>query len=162
MNIRIPFAPTPLLDLSPFYAAAQPPPGRPIIPVTMTGRSDADFDCLVDSGSVATVLPRAIASHLGIKISENDVDGKPFSQLRWRGQQFTRAWGEVGMEVTEPAGRDGFAWTSGVWFCDLPVPYLLLGCQSFLEFFVAIFHIGDGYLELTPRIGAAVAEVHRG
>jgi hypothetical protein len=152
MTFEVPFVPTPLAQLAPYHVGQAIPPPRPLVKLRTIGSAGSrDLDALVDSGSLPTVLPLGLASDLGVALLFEDQDGRPFAPLKWRGNPFPRAYGEIHFELYCNQGSAVLNWPALVWFCNLPVSYALLGCQSFLEYFDVTLTLAASLLRLDPN-----------
>lgn len=125
------------------YAELPGDPGavaRPVLDVVVEGMSEAPLRCLVDSGSVHTLLPRWVAHEAGVGL-----ENAPERALRVGAGAVTAGFTAVGLAV------GGHRWEAPVGFCD-PWPYGwgLLGQLSFFRFFVVTFRAADWELEVEP------------
>ena len=113
---------------------------RPVLDVVVEGMAIAPIRCLVDSGSVHTLMPRWVAGEAGVDVS--DVSADP---LRVGGSHTEARHVDVLLAVGD------HAWEASVGFCE-PWPYGwgLLGQQSFFRFFVVTFRAADWELEIEP------------
>jgi hypothetical protein len=99
------------------------------------------FKGLLDTGSIDTVFPSALAEKLGVQLV-------PYpTRLVWRGQPYPMQRGVVNLELM--GSGSGFQWHASVGFALAPIPYVLLGIRGCLEFFDATFCGKDLAVELT-------------
>lgn len=117
---------------------------RPLLDIAVADMDDARVPCLVDSGSVHTLLPRWLALAAGI-----DLQGTERREL-------AVAAGSTSASFVTTSLRSGeFVWEAEVGFCD-PWPYSwgLLGQRSFFHFFTVTFRASDFEFEFEfePRV----------
>ncbi|HET6966254.1 MAG TPA: hypothetical protein VFH58_15875 [Acidimicrobiales bacterium] len=115
---------------------------RPILDVTVADLDDAVFPCLVDSGSLNSLLPRWIAEAAGLDLPSPD--GRHLSVA---GSTTQASF------VTVALNAAGHAWEAPVGFCH-PWPYAwgLLGQLSFFRYFTVTFRAADHQFEVDPAI----------
>ncbi|MBV8159510.1 MAG: aspartyl protease family protein [Acidimicrobiia bacterium] len=113
---------------------------RPLVDVQVADMDDALVPCLVDSGSVHSLLPRWVADAAGLALSD---DRK--RNLAVAGTSTRATFVPVDLTVA------GLNWEADVGFCD-PWPYVwgLLGQRSFFRFFTVTLRAVDFEFELAP------------
>ena len=113
---------------------------RPVLDIVVEGLVEAPLRCLVDSGSIHTLMPTWVASEAGLEL-----DGCEDRSLRLGGGEVTARFARAHLSVA------GQRWEAPVGFCD-PWPYGwgLLGQESFFRFFVVTFRAADWELEIEP------------
>jgi hypothetical protein len=113
---------------------------RPVLDVVVEGMSEAPLRCLVDSGSVHTLLPSWVAHEAGVGLE--DAEQLP---LLIGGGPLTALVTPVRLSV------GNHRWEARVGFCDQwPYGWGLLGQVSFFRFFVVRFRAADWELEIEP------------
>lgn len=111
---------------------------RPIVDVVVGPLDEVLVPCLVDSGSVHTLVGAWIADLAGI-----DVGTEPTSTLRLGGGMTRARFATVSLAAA------GHRWDATVGFCDpWPYPWGLAGEQSFFRHFTVTFRAVDHELEL--------------
>lgn len=113
---------------------------RPLVDLVVAGMDDVFVPCLVDSGSLHTLVPSWVANAAGI-----EHDAMSPRHLRVAG-----AVTEARFATTRlAAGPHG--WEAEVGFCD-PWPYGwgLAGQLSFFRYFTVTFRATDFEFELAP------------
>lgn len=113
---------------------------RPLLDVRVADMDEVRVPCLVDSGSVHTLLPAWLAGVAGISLDSVD-----------RRSLGVAAGVTDGVFTTVRLTAASTSWESEVGFCD-PWPYAwgLLGQQSFFRYFTVTFRAADFELELEP------------
>ncbi len=113
---------------------------RPVLDIVVEGLVEAPLRCLVDSGSIHTLMPTWVASEAGVEL--NGDEGR---RLRLGGGEVMARFARAHLSVA------GQQWEAPIGFCD-PWPYGwgLLGQQSFFRFFVVTFRAADWELEIEP------------
>jgi hypothetical protein len=113
---------------------------RPLLDVTVADLDEAVLPCLVDSGSLNTLLPRWIAEAAGLDLSSAGA-----STLHVAGSVTEAAVLPVSLSAA------GHTWEAPVGFCD-PWPYAwgLLGQLSFFRYFTVTFRAADFEFEVVP------------
>jgi len=113
---------------------------RPLLDVAVADLDEAVFPCLVDTGSLNSLLPRWIADAAGLGLQ-----GAEVRRLSVAGT-VTQAW--FWPVVLTAVDR---AWEALVGFCD-PWPYSwgLLGQPSFFRYFTVTFRAADLEFEIVP------------
>jgi Aspartyl protease len=113
---------------------------RPVLDIIVEGMVEAPLRCLVDSGSVHTLMPDWVATEAGITIDE-----AVEQQLLVAGGAVIAHFAAVHLTVGD------HQWDAPVGFCD-PWPYGwgLLGQASFFRFFVVTFRAAHWELEIQP------------
>jgi hypothetical protein len=115
---------------------------RPLLDLAVADVDDALFPCLVDSGSLNTLLPDWIADAAGVDLSSAEV------------RRLSVA-GTVTEARFRPAGLSaaGHTWEAPLGFCD-PWPYAwgLLGQLSFFRHFTVTFRAADFEFEVVPLV----------
>jgi hypothetical protein len=112
---------------------------RPVLDVVVEGLVEAPLRCLVDPGSIHTLMPTWVASEAGVELKEDE--GR---RLRLGGGEVMARFARAHLSVA------GQQWEAPIGFCD-PWPYGwgLLG-QQFFRFFVVTFRAADWELEIEP------------
>ena len=113
---------------------------RPLLDVQVADLDDVLVPCLVDSGSLHTLLPNWVADAGGIDLRRADT-----RRLGVAAADTTASF------VTAQLTAGDHMWEAEVGFCA-PWPYGwgLLGQQSFFRFFTVTFRAVDFALEVTP------------
>lgn len=113
---------------------------RPVLDVVVEGMVEAPLRCIVDSGSVHTLMAAWVASEVGITLN-----GTAERHLLVAGGSAIARFATVQLSVAD------YRWEAPVGFCD-PWPYRwgLLGQDSFFRFFVVTFRAADWELEIQP------------
>ncbi|OWY59878.1 hypothetical protein B7486_72205 [cyanobacterium TDX16] len=111
---------------------------RPLVDVVVGDADDVVVPCLVDSGSVHTLLPTWVADLAAI-----DLAGAEHRALGLGGSTTDAAMVTVALNVGE------HRWEAEVGFCDpWPRSWGLLGQRSFFRHFEVTFRAADFQLEL--------------
>jgi hypothetical protein len=114
---------------------------RPLVDLAVGDVDDVVVPCLVDSGSVHTLLPRWVADLAAI-----DLVGAGSRALGLGGSTTEAVMATVALTVGE------HRWEAEVGFCDPWRPsWGLLGQQSFFRHFEVTFRAADFQLELTAN-----------
>jgi len=113
---------------------------RPLLDVGVSDLDEAVFPCLVDTGSLSSLLPRWIADAAGVAL--HDAEARSLSVA---GTVTQARFGAVLLTAVD------HAWEADVGFCD-PWPYSwgLLGQLSFFRYFTVTFRAADLELEIVP------------
>jgi hypothetical protein len=113
---------------------------RPVLDVVVEGMVEAPLRCIVDSGSIHTLMPAWVAAEIGIAL-----DGAEERRLLVASAAAIARLATVQLTVGD------HQWEAPVGFCD-PWPYRwgLLGQVGFLRFFVVTFRAADWELEIQP------------
>jgi hypothetical protein len=113
---------------------------RPVFDIVVEGMVEAELRCLVDSGSLHTLMPTWVATEAGVALASADEH-----HLVLGGSAVTGRFATVHLTVGD------HRWEAPVGFCD-PWPYGwgLLGQASFFRFFVVTFRAADWELEIQP------------
>lgn len=113
---------------------------RPVLDVIVEGMVEAPLRCLVDSGSIHTLMPAWVATEAGVPVDRTDEH-----HLLVAGSGVVARFAAVQLTVGD------HRWKATVGFCK-PWPYGwgLLGQTSFFRFFVVTFRAGDWELEIQP------------
>jgi hypothetical protein len=113
---------------------------RPLLDVAIADMDEMVFPCLVDSGSLNTLVPRWLAEAAGIDLP------KPARQSLAVGGGTTKA-AFTTVQLTAADHR----WEASVAFCH-PWPYSwgLLGQLSFFRYFTVAFRAADFAFEVEP------------
>ncbi len=113
---------------------------RPVLDIVVEGMDEAPIRCLVDSGSVNTLLPTWVADLAGVTLDTAE----------------RRALG-VGGSVVNAAFVDvqltlgNHSWEATVGFCEnWPYGWGLLGQDAFFRYFVVTMRAADWELEVEP------------
>lgn len=111
---------------------------RPLLDVRVADMDEVHVPCLVDSGSVHTLLPAWLAGSAGISLDGVDPRG-----LAVAGGATDGAFTSVRLTAASSS------WEAEVGFCD-PWPYAwgLLGQQSFFRYFTVTFRAADFEFEV--------------
>ena len=113
---------------------------RPLLDISVAGLDEATFPCLVDSGSLNSLLPRWVGEIIGLSLDHVEprrlVVGGAVTEARF-------------CPVPLMAGEHG--WEAEVGFAH-PWPYEwgLLGQLSFFRYFTVIFRASDFEFEIVP------------
>ncbi len=113
---------------------------RPVLDVVVEGMVEAPLRCLVDSGSVNTLMPRWVATEAGV-----DLRQIKDTSLGVGGAATKARFNAIRLTVGE------HTWEAAVGFCN-PWPYGwgLLGQLGFFRFFVVTFRAADWEIEIEP------------
>jgi len=113
---------------------------RPLVDIVVSDVDEARFPCLVDSGALNALLPRALAMTAGI-----DLRRRERRELGVAGAATTACF------VTTRLTLEDYSWETEVGFCH-PWPYGwgLLGQRSFFRYFTVTFRAADFEFELEP------------
>lgn len=121
---------------------------RPIIPITITGLTNAKrVRGLVDTGSDDTLLPRSLADDLGVETDESleikvtNISESPVAIVH----------GDV--ELNIQSGTESYSWSTQVGFIDyqdVENEMVILGHKGCLEFFQLFFDGPKKELEIKP------------
>lgn len=113
---------------------------RPLLDVAVADMDDVRVPCLVDSGSLHTLLPAWLADAAGI----------PLGGAERRVLAVAAAGTDVAFTSLQLTAAN-HRWEAEVGFCD-PWPYGwgLLGQQSFFGYFTVTFRAADFELEIGP------------
>ncbi|MGH9009397.1 MAG: retropepsin-like aspartic protease [Acidimicrobiia bacterium] len=113
---------------------------RPVIDIVVEGMVEAELRCIVDSGSVHTLMPAWVAAEAGVALA-----GADELHLLLGGTAVIARFAAVQLTIGD------HRWEAPVGFCD-PWPYGwgLLGQASFFRFFVVTFRAADWELEIEP------------
>ncbi|HEX5267423.1 MAG TPA: aspartyl protease family protein [Acidimicrobiales bacterium] len=116
---------------------------RTLLDVTVADLDEAVFPCLVDSGSLNTLLPRWIAEAAALDLAPAEA-----RTLQVAGSVTEAALLPVSLSAA------GHTWEAPVAFCD-PWPYVwgLLGQLSFFRYFTVTFRATDFEFEVVPTTG---------
>ena len=126
--------PTPLIPASVQH--------RPLAPLRVIGpNGDGFVHALLDTGADYCVLPKSLASHLGVILAP-----QPQTARGAGGHTIQVLPGSVDLEVSH--GGEVFRWSTNVGFADNASP--LLGHAGFFHYFRACFDPDARELELTP------------
>jgi hypothetical protein len=113
---------------------------RPLLDIAVADMDEVRYPCLVDSGSVNTLLPRWLAEAAGISL-----------------RKVERRFVAVATTATDAAltvvrlAVGGHAWEGEVGFCDpWPFSWGLLGQRSFFRYFTVVFRAADFEFEIQP------------
>jgi predicted aspartyl protease len=119
---------------------------RPEVLVRIIGPSgDVFLRGLVDTGADSTILPRSIATSLGVAFCDGDTS----RAAGFTGDQLDVVYAEVEFEVIQRGEQH--RWRTLVGFVDYPRPELeqtLLGRVGFLDQFMATFDPDHNQVEL--------------
>jgi hypothetical protein len=138
------------------------PPGtllrwRPFAPVQIrepNGPAQRTFTrALLDTGADETIFPANVVRALGLTPLP-----APGQQVVWRGVYYPMAYAEVWLVLSD--GLETYSWRTIVGFSPAPIPYVILGQTSSLEFFDVTFLGERQYVELRPN-GRFQGTVHR-
>lgn len=103
---------------------------RSTIPVRLLGPSGSRLiDGCVDCGSDDTILPRSLASKVGIDLT----DAPQGQACPVGGSVVSYVYALVTLRLTD--GVEACQWQTTVGFVDLPLRWALLGHAGFLDFF---------------------------
>jgi hypothetical protein len=122
---------------------------RPEIPISIVGSTrSGSYIALVDSGSDQTIIPKSIATYLGIdEVSEAGPKASVFG-----GQRVELMTAQATFKLEE-AGQV-LEWKESVAVFDFPVKEdetVILGHAGFLDYFTATFDGKQGLLTLNPN-----------
>jgi hypothetical protein len=114
---------------------------RPVIPISIrsAGLTLRRF-ALVDTGADFTLLPAALAEHLGVAPDRS----RSASMSGVGGSSIFASPAEVEFELSR--GSESYNWRTEVFFGEQD--YLLLWNEGFLEFFVATFDWAEKTLQI--------------
>jgi hypothetical protein len=117
---------------------------RPLVSLCVVGPSDRWVgNALLDTGADDTVFPEAIATTIGIDLTnapQGGASGVAAPPVSYR-------YGLVTLRLV--AGRERRQWNAWVGFTAAPLRYLLLGFAGCLQFFDANFRGSREEVELT-------------
>jgi hypothetical protein len=152
MKLSFPYRQQSLLKSAGSGAPGGVIPYRPFVAAKVHGpnrRAYRFVEVLVDSGSVVTIFPYALANLLGVALQTHNQAGEPFT-LFWRGLQFDLSYGTVEVELRDDQGGC-LRWPAEIGFTKAPLSYRVLGQKGALEYLDATFRFADLALELEPN-----------
>lgn len=122
---------------------------RPVVPVDLAGPAgEIDFYGLMDTGSDDTIIPRCLATELGL-----DIVGTERSQVTGIGGAKVDV-AEAEVEIRLSDGAESVTWNAKVGVIgeqDAGGDFVILGHGSCLEFFVASFDGDRKRLTMLPN-----------
>lgn len=121
---------------------------RPFAPVQIrepNGPLQRTFTrALLDTGADETIFPVNVMTALGLAPL-----AAPGQQVVWRGVYYPIAYADVWLTLSD--GLETYGWRAIVAFSSAPIPYVILGQTSSLEFFDITFCGERRYVELRPN-----------
>lgn len=119
---------------------------RPLVPIRIRGPVAARTlkSALLDTGSLDTLFPAALAEKLGIVLGSLEK-----KTIRWRGRPFGVEFHSVKLELVQ--GRIVWRWLTRVGFTPAPLPYAILGQRGCLDFLDATFLGAEQVVELSTN-----------
>lgn len=104
---------------------------RPVVPIVVSGPLGfRSYDACLDIGTDDTLFPKALATLLGIPLTQppNHGEAKPVG-----GQPITYPYGRLTLRLSD--GIEAYEWQALVGFIDVPLIWPLLGIAGFFQFF---------------------------
>jgi len=122
---------------------------RPAIPIQIsTSSGQTNTTALLDTGSDATLLPRAVAETIGVTLNNT----KTLSVVGIAGQKVIITPALITLTITQ--GEDSLTWSTTVGFIDSPNPdyeQAILGHLGCLQFFTVSFDSQIHEIEMVPN-----------
>ena len=120
---------------------------RPVLAVLLSGTATPQLrDGLLDTGADDTVFSAAVATALGVDLSQAE---QRSISLAGRPQPVLCRYIAVQLRISD--GIEIFEWPATVGFVSARLHYALLGQASFLQFFSADFDGEAHIVTLTPK-----------
>ncbi|MDZ4824994.1 MAG: hypothetical protein SGJ13_00825 [Actinomycetota bacterium] len=113
---------------------------RPVLDIVVEGMDEAPIRCLVDSGSVNTLLPAWVADLAGVALDH--AEPRP---LGVGGNVVHASFVDIQLTLGD------HSWEAAVGFCEnWPYGWGLLGQHAFFRYFVVTMRAADWELEVEP------------